>query len=102
VVQLVELKERYDEFRGRGVTVVAVSQEDQGEDMLWTMYEALGADVPFTLASDVGRRSTGRFDRVTTYLIDASGRVVEIFPAHRQVWMPWDAVLHRIDELSGG
>jgi hypothetical protein len=49
--------------------------------------------------ADFRREQTRRYDRLTTYLVDAKGRVLEIFPTHRRMWMPWDAVLHRIDEL---
>ena len=98
--QLVELKERYSEFEARGARVVVVNQEDAGEESRWKMLEALGGDPPFVPASDVDRRATPRFERVTTYLLDPEGRVVEIFPAHRRVWMPWDAVLNRLDELE--
>jgi peroxiredoxin len=102
VSQLVELKKRYSEFEDRGVEVVVVNQEDAGEESRMNMLEALGGDPPFVLASDVDRQSTPRFERVTTYILDPEGRVVEIFPAHRRVWMPWDAVLNRLDELAAG
>jgi hypothetical protein len=76
-----------------------IGQEDESLDMLWKLMDALEGEVPFELATDLRGEQTPRYDRVTTYLLDGDGRVLEIFPAHRRMWMPWDAVLHRIDEL---
>ena len=76
-----------------------VGQEDENMDMFWTLLDALEGNVPFEIATDLRREETPRYNRLTTYLLDADGRVLEIFPAHRRMWMPWDAVLQRIDEL---
>lgn len=100
MAQLGELSERFEEFRERGVSVLAVAQEDESMDMMWTMLDALGGEVPFELATDLRRGATARYDRLTTYLLDASGRVLEIFPVHQRMWLPWDAVLERVDELE--
>lgn len=61
---------------------------------------AASGELPFDLGTDVRREQTAAYDRVTTYLLDPEGRVLEIFPAHRRLWLPWDAVLHRIDALQ--
>lgn len=98
--QLGELAEQHDAFRRRGVGVLAIDQEGTGEEDLWRLVEALDGDVPFHLAIDPGRRASARFERVTTYLLDAEGLVVEVFPVHRRVWMPWEAVLARVNELE--
>jgi hypothetical protein len=96
VHQLGELVERFGEFEERGARVLALDQEDESVDGLWDLLERLG-EIPFELATDVGRAGAPRLDRITTYLLDRSGRVIEIFPSHPLVWMPWDAVLQRID-----
>ena len=98
--QLVQLRERYAEFSAREAEVVAVTQEDDSEDMTWSLLDALDGDVPFELVADHGRQSTERWERVTTYLLGPERRVLEIFPAHRDMWFPWDAVLNRIDDLA--
>lgn len=77
---------------------VMIGQEDESLDMLWDLMDALEGEVPFDLATDLRREQTTRYDRVNTYLLDQGGRVLEIFPAHRRMWLPWDAVLQRIDE----
>lgn len=100
MAQLGELSGRFDEFSERGVTVVAIAQEDESMDMMWTMLDALGGEVPFELATDLRRAATPRYDRLTTYLLDPAGSVLEIFPVHQRMWLPWDAVLERVDELE--
>jgi len=100
MAQLGELSERHAEFEERDARAVMIGQEDESLDMFWTLVDGLEGDVPFDLATDLHRARTRRYDRITTYLLDANGRVLEIFPVHRRLWMPWDAVLFRIDELD--
>jgi peroxiredoxin len=100
VAQLGELARRYEEFEERGATVVAITQEDSGRDMMWDLVDALDGDLPFRLGSDPGRAATTRYDRIATYLLDETGEVLEVFPVHRRMYMPWDAVLSRLDDLA--
>lgn len=86
---------RHDEFIALGARVLALNQEDDSEEETLQLAERLG-EIPFELATDLGRARTQRYERVTTYLLDREGRVLEIFPTHPEVWMPWDAVLERI------
>jgi hypothetical protein len=76
--------------------VLALDQEDDSLDRTLALVERLG-EIPFELATDLGRVRTQRYERVTTYLLDREGRVLEIFPSHPEAWMPWDAVLERIE-----
>ena len=76
--------------------MLALDQEDESLDETLSLVERLG-EIPFELATDLGRARTERYERVTTYLLDREGRVLEIFPTHPEVWMPWDAVLERIE-----
>lgn len=88
--------QRYHEFDALGARVLALDQEDESLEGTLQLVDRLG-EIPFDLVTDVGRKATPRYDRVTTYLLDREGRVLEIFPSHPQVWMPWDAVLQRIE-----
>ena len=95
--QLGELGRRYESFAERQTRVLAVDQEDASLDGLLQLTERIG-ELPFDVTTDLDRRATARYERVTTYLLDRNGVVLEIFPSHPGVWMPWDAVLQRIDD----
>lgn len=62
--------------------------------------EALGEQPPYELVTDPGRRRSQALDWMTVYLVDAQGRVREVFPTRFGLAPPWDAVLRRIDQLQ--
>ncbi len=61
------------------------------------MIEQLGGAPPFPLMTDLSREQTTDYERITTYLLDEDGEVVQIFPTHRDVFPPWEVVLEEMD-----
>jgi len=98
---LVQLQKSYDEFEKRNTIVIAVSQEDTDLKLHAKFLKAFKGPTPrFDIVADLNREKTDRFDHTTTYLIDRSGVVREIFPATVRMRPDWRAILNRIDELG--
>jgi len=92
----------YDEFEGRGVPVIAIAQEDKDLESHGKFHRSFKEGRDFELVADLhGRETTGDYDRTTTYLIGADGRVKQVFPHlihHRGMW---EAILREVDRLEG-
>lgn len=95
------MQKQYDDFTDRDTVAIAISQEDKDLASHSKFLKAFGSDgPPFKILADLERAKTTQLDRATTYLIDKSGKVVEIFPATVTKRPNWDVVLGRIDALK--
>jgi len=64
------------------------------------MLNAFGAEGPyFDVLADLKRAETLRYDRITSYLIDKRGEVVEIFPMIIHGRAGWDPILKEVTKL---
>jgi peroxiredoxin len=89
----------YDEMQNRCTTVIAVAQEDADLESHAKFLRHFEPSPPFEIAADLGRKQTTTYDRTTTYLIDRSGRVRQVFPNLIRHRASWRAILHEIDRL---
>ncbi|MCB9858743.1 MAG: hypothetical protein H6818_23945 [Phycisphaerales bacterium] len=96
------MQKSYDAFDSRNTIAIAISQEDTDLASHARFFDKAfhGKAPPFDIVADLEREKTVRFDRTTTYLIDKSGVVREIFPATVRMRPDWRAVLNKIDELG--
>lgn len=104
---LTALHENYGEFERRGVPVLAVAQEDIDAETHANIRKGLPEKPLYLMAADLPPMSqTAAYERVTTYVIDATGVVRQILPGTIEQRAPWSAVLSEIDRLglakSGG
>ncbi len=95
------MQKQYDAFTRRDTIAFAISQEDKDLASHGKFLKYFGDDgPPFRILADLNRAETGRLDRATTYLVDKSGTIVEIFPATVTKRPNWDVVLGRIDQMK--
>lgn len=92
----------YDEFDRRGVTVIALSQEDADLARAGDIVSKVPGERRFELVHDLGRSATGRIDRLTTYLVDGDGIVRQVIPQMVRRRVDWAAVLSELDRLGIG
>lgn len=91
-----------DEFERRGVTVIALSQEDTELEQFGQIAAKVPGDLRFELVADLNRAATERYDRLTTYVIDAEGVVRQVVPQMIRRRVDWRAILSEIDRLGIG
>jgi len=92
----------YDEFEERGVTVIALSQEDTDLEKFGQIAAKVPGDLRFELVADLDRAKTDRYDRLTTYVIDADGVVRQVVPQMIRRRVDWRAILSELDRLGIG
>jgi len=92
----------WSEFEKRNTVVIAVAQEDKDLKSHAKFLKHFDGKPPFEIVADLNRKDTQKYDRTTTYLIDKSGVVREIFPAMIHMRPSWKSVLSRMDELGIG
>jgi len=97
------LQEVYKELEKRDTVVIAISQEEKDLASAKKFLKTFkGKTPPFAVAADLNREITTKYDRTTTYFIDKSGVVRQIFPMlihHRASWM---TIVSEIDRLLEG
>ncbi|MBT8485095.1 MAG: hypothetical protein KJO43_05915 [Phycisphaerae bacterium] len=79
----------YDAFEALDVQVIAVAQEDKDLASHGKFHSAFKPAPRFEIVADLSRAETGRYGRTTTYLIDKTGIVRQVFPQlihHRAAW----------------
>lgn len=89
----------YDEFQKRGVRVIAISQEDKDLESHARFLDHFDGKPKFDVVADIGREQTKLYDRTTTYLIDKTGKVRQVFPMTIHHRANWSAVLAELDAL---
>lgn len=87
----------YDAFRERGVSVIAIAQEDTDLESHAKFLEGFEPEPHFEIVADLGRAKTAAFDHVTTYLIARDGTVQQVFPNLIRFRASWNAILGEID-----
>ena len=88
-------------MKRRGLTAVAISQEDKDLRTAGRFRMHFGEDgPPFELLIDVDGKATPMLHHVSTYYVGEQGIVREIFPGIITTRPSWEAVLARIDELE--
>jgi peroxiredoxin len=92
----------YDAFEERGVTVIALAQEDTDLAQHGQIAGRIEGDLRFELAADLNRAKSTTYDRLTTYLIDADGVVRQVVPQMIRRRVDWNAILSEIDRLKIG
>lgn len=81
--------------------MVAIAQEDK-DLVSHAKFLKHFKDAPkFKLTADIEGLTKDQFHQTTTYLIDKSGRVREIFPMMVHHRASWAAVLEQIGALEG-
>ncbi|GJM26464.1 MAG: hypothetical protein DHS20C16_28790 [Phycisphaerae bacterium] len=94
------MQESYDEFEKLDTVVVAVAQEDKDLVTHAKFLKHFKPAPKFRVVADLKGQTKGRYHQTSTYLIDKSGRVREIFPMmvhHRASWGP---ILERVRSLK--
>ena len=90
----------YERFQTLGTSVVAISQEDKTLDKYEAFLGRFGDEGPrFELTCDLERSETTAYDRTTAYLIDARGKVREIFPMIIHARPSWEIILREVERL---
>lgn len=84
-------KELHAEFGDRGVTILALSRDDEGPDVVREFVEEY--DIPYTnlLADERLAEEYGVVGLPQTFVVDAEGRVVKYFvgPKPKRVLVEW-------------
>lgn len=89
-------------FEKRETVVIAVAQEDKNLETHGRILKKIQSKPSFDIVADINRKETQPYDRTTTYLIDRTGTVREIFPAMIHMRPSWHAILNKIDALKLG
>jgi peroxiredoxin len=92
----------YDRFEALGVTVIAVAQEDKDLESHGRFRGNFKPQPRFEIVADLERTGTEGYDRTSTYLIDRTGVVRQVFPNLIHHRASWSAILHETDRLLGG
>jgi len=90
----------YDAFEARDTVVIAVAQEDEDLESHAKFYKHFEGGPRFEIVADLGRTSTPRYDRTSTYLIDPDGIVRQIFPQTVRHRASWSAVLNELKRME--
>ena len=90
----------YDEFEKRGVTVIAIAQEDTDLSSHSKFLAAFSPAPRFEIVADLKRENTPSYNRTTAYLIDRAGIVRQVFPMLIHSRPSWHAILNEIDRLG--
>jgi peroxiredoxin len=94
------LQESYDEFQKLDAAVVAVAQEDKDLATHAKFLKHFDPAPRFKLTADLEGKTKGRYHQTTTYLIDKTGHVREIFPMMVHHRASWESILKRIAEVN--
>ncbi len=89
----------YDEFRSRGLRVLAIAQEDADLKSHAKILRRFRDGPAFDIACDVGRAHTARLERTTTYLVDRGGIVRQVFPSVIHHRPDWTSILAEVDRI---
>ncbi len=81
--------------------VVAVAQEDKDLATHAKFLKHFDPAPRFKLVADVEGITKDRYHQTTTYLIDKTGHIREIFPMMVHHRASWDSILKRIAEVNG-
>lgn len=93
----------YDEFTKRDTVVIAIAQEDTDLESHGKFLKKFGSSgPPFDIVADLNRKRTKRYDRTTTYLIDKTGVVRQVFPMLIHARPSWKAILGEMDRILTG
>lgn len=90
------------DFAARGIHVAAVSQEDTDLAKSGQIASKISGDLWFDLLADLNRERSGKYDRTTSYLIDAKGIVRQVYPQMVRRRVDWHSVLADVDRLDIG
>jgi len=94
------LQERYDEFTKLDTVVIAVAQEDKDLVSHAKFLKHFNSEPRFKLVADIEGITKDRYHQTTTYFIDKTGHVREIFPMMIHHRASWEPVLERIKALN--
>ena len=97
--RLVQLQDVYDAFEERDIVVIAVAQEDQDLDSHGRFLQHFDPEPRFVIAADLERTDTRRYERTSTYLIDESGVVRQVFPQLVHHRAAWPAILNEAERI---
>ena len=89
----------YDDVEALGLSVVALSQEDESLDRYGSFLSRFGDGPRFPITADLGRRATPRYDRVSAYLVDRERRVRQIFPMVIHTRPSWESILAEAERV---
>jgi len=90
----------YRELEKRDTVAIAISQEDTDLKSARKFMKAFKGKTPrFAIAADFNRKATPKYDRTTTYFVDKSGVVRQVFPMSISHRASWDTVISEIDRL---
>ncbi|NOX58143.1 MAG: peroxiredoxin family protein [Planctomycetes bacterium] len=95
------MQEKYDAFRKLDTVVIAIAQEDTDLATHGRIRKYFKPEPHFELVADLNGKTKVRYHQTSTYFIDKTGHVREIFPMlihHRASWEP---ILNRMQELAG-
>ncbi|MEQ8767007.1 MAG: hypothetical protein RL885_24045 [Planctomycetota bacterium] len=95
-----KLPEIWSELSAHGAFAVAVAQEDKSLEEHAKFYANFGDDRPFAIVADLEGVTLESYRRTTTYLIDRSGIVREIFPGSVRLRPSWLAIRNRFAEIE--
>jgi peroxiredoxin len=91
----------YEDLEKNDTVVIAISQEDtdlKSAKKFMKLFK--GKTPPFAIAADLNRKSTTQYDRTTTYFIDKSGVVRQVFPMQISHRASWKSIVNEINRLS--
>lgn len=94
------MQQTYDEFDKRHIEVIAVAQEDKDLASHARMRERFDPAPRFEIVADIDRQVTTSYRRVTSYAIDRSGTVRQVFPGTVRNRAAWHAILNELDRLQ--
>jgi peroxiredoxin len=87
----------FDAFEARDIVVIAVAQEDKDLEGHAKFRQHFQPEPRFELAADFDKTDTKRYERTSTYLIDKTGVVRQVFPQMVHHRATWKAILNEAD-----
>ena len=86
------------EFEALGISVVALSQEDDDVEGFRKIGSTL-KDLPFSVVGDVDRRTLPQLERTAAYYTGRDGKVLQVFPMETYRRAELGAIRHEILRL---